>query len=106
MLDLLAEIESEPGTREIPDGWRGVVDFGELWTSADADLWPADGALPVGEPLTYGCEVRFLEGGPSSRIILALWAIDRPRPSMLPGAEFVLRDGGRPRATGRVLGQR
>jgi hypothetical protein len=50
MLDLLAEIEPEPGAREMADGWRGLVDFGEAWSAADADL-SRFGEPPVGEPL-------------------------------------------------------
>lgn len=103
MLELLAEIDQ---VREggLPEGWRGVIDFGEVWTEADAHLWPSvSGRLPIGEPLVYGGEI-----GPSStatpmRAKVVLWAIDAPREIMRPGAHLTLRDGGIERAHGHLL---
>ncbi len=89
------------------DGWRGLVDFGERWSQDDAALWPS-GDLPVGKPLTYGCEMRLVvkadeAAGADGEAILRLWGIDVPRPVMTPGASLQLCDGGNVRATGELL---
>ncbi len=105
MLHLVAEIQPEPGSPEMADGWRGIADFGEVWSPADADLlWPPESELPAGEPVLYGCEVRFLSREKPVRVLLRFWSIHSPRAVMGPGAEFTLRDGPSPRATGRILG--
>jgi hypothetical protein len=103
-VELVAEIEPVTGAEEVRDGWRGLLDFGERWTEADRNLgWPAEAPeVPVGQPLTYGCEVSREEAVPG-RVRIRLLMIDEPRPVMQPGLQFTLRDGGRARATGRLL---
>ncbi len=42
-VELLAEIERVKDAAQLLDGWRGLLDFGELWTDADRHLgWPPD----------------------------------------------------------------
>jgi len=56
--ELTAEIDPLPGASAIRDGWRGLIDFGELWSQDDAYLMVPPGAVvPIGDPLMYGCEV-------------------------------------------------
>lgn len=102
MLSLPAEIDSVPG-KPIRDGWRGVVDFGEVWSDEDAELWPEQfgDELPVGKPLLYGCELAIQTPG---RVTLRFLALDARRPVMQPGRTFTLREGLTPRATGHLLG--
>jgi hypothetical protein len=101
-MELQAEIRVAAGRPALRDGWRGLADFGEVVSPADADLYPGN-AAPIGKPLLYGCQVNFVEKG-SSRVVLTFWAIDSPRPVMQPAAEFSLKDGPTHiRATGRVV---
>lgn len=102
MLELLADIEAEPGRPDLKSGWRGLIDFGEVWRKSDADLWPSVswGKVPLGERLTYGCELRLASDDAPRRAKLFLWAIDSPREVMSPGAEFALLDGHTVRARG------
>jgi len=95
----------EPSDDEVADGWRGLVDFGEVWSPSDAGLWPHGSDVPTGEALTYGCEVRFIGPRTEARVVLRLWAIDAPRPVMQQGAEFILRDGLTPRGKGNLLAE-
>jgi hypothetical protein len=103
-VELLAEIEPVEDAAQLPDGWRGVLDFGELWTEADRRLgWPPDAPeVPVGQPLTYGCEVR-LDAAEPTRVRIRLLVVDEVRKAMTPGAAFTLRDGGTARAVGHLL---
>ena len=104
MLELLVEVGPEPARPDLRDGWRGILDLGEVWTVADGILWPGgSGRLPVGEPLTYGCELRVLSDGIPFQGRLLLLAIESPRTVMKPGAQFTLCDGRILRATGRLL---
>lgn len=107
-IELLAELRPVEGGPDVRDGWRGIVDFGEVWTDADAGLWPAGSGDVRGEPLVYGCEVRALdtEGDRDPRRYRAkvvLWSLDEPRDVMAVGAKLTLKDGTTPRATGYVL---
>jgi hypothetical protein len=107
-IELLAQLEPVAGVPELRDGWRGIVDFGEVWTDADAALWPdGSGEIPRGEPLVYGCEVRLLatdgEGEPLYRAKVVLWSLDERRNVMADGAKLALRDGKTVRATGHLL---
>jgi hypothetical protein len=105
MIELDAELKPAPAAAEMADGWRGLLDFGEMWQEADAEQWQADwGAMPVGEPLLYGCEARRAAVGNETRWTLRLWALDEPRPVMTAERVFTLRDGGSDRAVGRLLG--
>jgi hypothetical protein len=102
-VELRAEIEAIPGAAELPDGWRGLLDLGETWSEDDADLWDSQwGALPLDEPLTYGCEVS-RPAMKSRAVAIRLFALDKPRGRMTPGASLTLRDGGSARATGTLL---
>jgi len=103
-VELQADIETVPGSSDVADGWRELIDFGEVWTEADAALWPAAGGdLPVGRSLTYGCETHRDQTGGPRRVRLRLFALDAPRAVMTPGGAFTLRDGMRARAVGRLL---
>jgi hypothetical protein len=86
---LHASVEPAPGCRELPDGWRGLLDFGEVWTKADAECYPY-GPVPEGRPLTYGCELTWDAPG---RATLTLLVVTEPRSVMAAGASFVLREG-------------
>lgn len=102
-IDLLVDIEPLAGETDLRDGWRGLLDLGEVWTAKDRDLWPASsGALPEGRPLTYGCELR---GTPTDRpraTLVLLFANER-REVMKAGATFTLNDGATPRASGQIV---
>jgi hypothetical protein len=101
--ELLAQIEPV-GEADAPrDGWRGLIDFGEVWSEDDTDLtWPSGSEnIPIGEPLAYGCEVTFAEPD-TERVTVRFIALDSLRPVMVPGARFTLRDGATPRATGHI----
>jgi hypothetical protein len=102
-VELLAQIEPVEGAAQLPDGWRGLLDFGEFWTEADRRLgWPPDAPdFPVGQPLTYGCEVTTDPTDPT-RVRIRLLP-DELRKVMKPGAAFTLRDGLTARATGHLL---
>ena len=105
-VEIVAEIESTAGHRPLIKGWRGLAAFEERWSEADEELrHPPDAPLPIGEPLTYGCE---LQGDASDGpVTLRLWYGDTPRPVMTPGARFTLRDGPNiVRATASVLSAR
>jgi hypothetical protein len=101
-VEFLADIEPASGAQEIPDGWRGLIDFGEVWTELDADLaWP-NSEVSLGAPLTWGCELtREPEG--QERVRLRLWGLDEGREVMKPGAPFTLRDGLNARASGKLV---
>jgi hypothetical protein len=102
-VELRAEIEAVPGPAELRDGWRGLLDLDETWSEDDADLWHSQwGALPLGEPLTYGCEVS-RPAIDSREVGIRLFALDKPRGRMTPGASLTLRDGASARATGTLL---
>jgi hypothetical protein len=102
-LELLGEMDHVPGAPEVPNGWRGVIDFGETWTRADEGLWPPHGRpFPDGEPLTYGCEVT-RDSDNEPRISIRIFFLDAPRKAMAPGAAFTLRDGRTERANGKLL---
>ena len=100
--ELLAQIEPVGEAAAPRDGWRGLIDFGEIWSEADADLaWPpGSGNVPVGEPLVYGCEVTYAEA--DERLRVRFMALDSLRPVMVLGARFTLRDGATARATGHI----
>ncbi len=103
-IELHGEIETVPGSSDIVDGWRGSIDFGEVWADADAALWREEwGELPVGRPLIYGCEARHEPTAGPRRVVLGLFAVDERRPVMAAGAPFKLRDGATERAVGRLL---
>jgi hypothetical protein len=98
---------SKADAAQLRDGWRGLVDFGELWAGTERDLWQEEwGPISVGEPLRYGCELRLANDGgvdePKVRGQLRLWALTELRESMAPGALLTLFDGLAPRARGRV----
>jgi hypothetical protein len=101
--ELLARIEPVGEVATLRDGWRGVIDFGEIWSEADIDLaWPpGSGNVPVGEPLVHGCEVTQTDAD-SDRVTVRFIALDSLRPVMVPGARFTLRDGASPRAIGHI----
>lgn len=102
-IELGAEIEAIPGAPEIRDGWRGLLDFGEKWAQDDADLWsPEWGDLPLGKPLTYGCELSRAPGE-DRRVTIRLLVVDYRREVMKEGATFVLRDGHNARASGKLV---
>jgi hypothetical protein len=102
-LDLHVRIEVD-GRPDLRSGWRGLLDFGERWTEEDAQLWPSgSGSVPVGEPLVYGCELRWLQNEDTERkAVLTLWSIDAPRSVMTNGATFRLLEGATLRATGEL----
>jgi hypothetical protein len=99
---------SQADARRLRDGWRGLVDFGELWTGTEQEeFWQEKwGPIPVGEPLRYGCELRLADSGRVDEQVvrgeLRFLALSEPRESMAPGATLTLFDGGTPRARGRV----
>ena len=101
--ELLARIEPVAEAVALRDGWRGLIDFGETWSEADAGLaWPPGSTnVPVGEPLVYGCEVTYAEAS-TERVRVRFIALDALRPVMVPGARFTLRDGATRRATGQI----
>ena len=100
---VFAEVETVPGAPELPDGWRGLIDFGELWTEDDAHLRPrVSGCTPVGKPLMYGCVLTHERAG-EQRVKIEIWSLGEPRRIMAPGAQFTLRDGLQARAVGHVL---
>jgi hypothetical protein len=102
-VELRAEIEHVAGQPAIPECWRGVVDFGEVWGRADEDLWPPNtGPLPEGEPLTYGCEVMHSPESDNG-VRIRIFFLDAPRKVMVPGAALTLRDGRTARANGKLL---
>src|SRR4051812_18212028 len=102
-LELLAEARPVAGASDLFDGWRGLLDFGELWSEQDEALWPSDsGPLPRGRPLTYGCEVTRRHHD-ELRDSIQVWSLDEPAAVMTPGASFTLRDGDRARAVGELL---
>lgn len=77
------------------------MDFGEVWSEDDAGLWPPEREVPIGQPLTYGCEVGRLG---ADRAKITVFALQKPREVMKEGASFTLRDGHVARATGRIVG--
>ena len=102
-IELTADVEPLAGEAALRDGWRGLLDFGEVWTAKDADLLPeVSGVVPEGQPLTYGCELR---GAPTDRprATLVLWFGNERRDVMKSGATFTLNDGATPRASGRII---
>jgi hypothetical protein len=102
-VELLAEIEHVPGAPVIPEGWRGLIDFGELWSRADEDLWPPDsGPLPEGQPLTLGCEVMPCSSSDNG-VRIRIFLLDARRKVMVRGAALTLRDGRTARANGKLL---
>jgi hypothetical protein len=103
VVTLTAQIDAVPGAPEMRDGWRGLLDFGELWTEMDADFWPADsGDLPLGQPLVYGCEV-LRDSAIKNGATIRLPFVDQPRPVMQAGATLTLREGHATLATGRLV---
>ncbi len=99
---LKIKLQRADGVPELPDGWRGLVDFGELWTAGDAALWPTgSGDVPIGQPLVYGCELRHLSV--EGEAVLSLWSLDAPRPVMTDGTKIRLLDGNHLRARGELL---
>jgi hypothetical protein len=98
-------------TTPLKSAWRGLVWFGEVWTEQDTALWPDYGApLPIGEELVYGCELRLVDAstetlapGHDTRVELAFWAIEEPRPAMRLGATFEVREGRQYIGVGTVL---
>lgn len=103
-VELHADIETTPGSPDVADGWRGLIDFGEVWTEGDAALWRDEwGDLPLGRPLTYGCEARRDEAAGTRRVRLRLLALDESRSIMAPGRAFTLPDGAHERALGRLV---
>jgi hypothetical protein len=101
--EFLAQIDPIADGAAVRDGWRGLIDFGEVWSEADTDLaWPPErGNVPVGESLVYGCEVTPAESN-NERVRVRFLTLDSLRPVMVLGARFTLRDGATPRATGRI----
>lgn len=98
--EVLARIDPTPEGQPLRDGWRGIIDFGEVWSEAESDLWPpGSGAVPVGQPLVYGCE---LADADADLVRVRFIALDSLRPVMQPGTRFTLRDGDTPRATGHL----
>lgn len=105
-LQLRIDFRPVDGASALREGWRGLVDFGERWTKDDADLWPrGSGAVPVGEPLVYGCELRQTVPARDEleEAVLNLWSLDKPRPVMRQGVSIRLLDGTNLRATGELL---
>lgn len=101
-VELLSEIQPVADAPVIRDGWRGLLDFGEVWTESDAVLWPSEEPLPLGKPLTYGCEVR-RDPASEHAARIRLLVVTEPREVMKKGATFTLRDGHTARATGKLL---
>lgn len=100
-LELLAAIRPVAGQPELPDGWRGLIDFGETWTQAEQALWPSSaGPVPVGKPLTYGCVLHRPET--KQQVRLTVFSLDEARAVMTRGAPLTLRDGHTARATGNL----
>jgi hypothetical protein len=101
--ELLAQIDQVADGAAFRDGWRGLIDFGEVWSESDADLaWPPGaGNVPVGEPLVYGCEVTPADSD-TEHVRVRFLTLDSLRPVMVLGARFTLRDGATQRATGRI----
>jgi hypothetical protein len=108
-LQLRIEFQSVDGAPALRQGWRGLIDFGECWSEHDAELWPAvSGAVPVGEPLVYGCELRLLASPSEDRAsnteaLLEVWSLEAPRSVMRHGVALRLLDGKNVRATGELL---
>jgi hypothetical protein len=108
-LQLRIEFQSVDGAPDLRQGWRGLMDFGERWTEEDAELWPAaSGAVPVGEPLVYGCELRLMvsrsENSASNiQALVEVWSLEAPRSVMRQGVALRLLDGKNVRATGELL---
>jgi hypothetical protein len=101
-VELLAQIHTARDAAEIPDGWRGLIDFGEVWTAADEALWPSgSGTLPGGQPLAYGCELR--RDARAREATVRFLFLDQPREVMKPGMSFTLREGLKTRASGMLL---
>jgi hypothetical protein len=100
-VELEADIHVVETGWDLPDAWRGLIDFGEMWSELDAGLWRAEwGELPLGRPLAYGCEVR--RAGDGRGVVVRLIAVDERRDVMTPGAPFTLNEGGTVRASGRL----
>jgi hypothetical protein len=104
-------LSTEAGGREtaLISGWRGLAWFGESWTRADSELWPEGSRpVPVGEDLTYGCELSLIStkslqpGGHAIGEIEFLF-LERARPAITPGATFELREGSRLIATAKLI---
>ena len=99
-----------PASDALKPGWRGLASFGELWTEGDAALWPAgSGPLSPGEPLLYSVELGLahadsLAPGEETLGELTFLSLDELRPAIHVGADFELRDGDSPVATGQILG--
>jgi hypothetical protein len=102
---LTVKLQAVDDAPELLDGWRGLVDFGEIWTESDAALWPSgSGDVPVGNPLIYGCELRLYGSDREvGEAVLSLMSIDTPRSVMTQGAKIRLLDGQTLRATGELL---
>lgn len=101
--ELHVEVDQSQARQQIFDGWRGIVDFGEVWTETDRTLWLGPGAFPAGKPLAYGVQADGDGSGTPGRMILRFLFLDERRPVMAPDVPFVLRDGGTQRAVGRIL---
>ncbi len=104
-IEFHVELQPVAGQDAPADGWRGLADFGELWSADDTAFWPAwRGELPLGEPLVYSVRIRnpVPSGDPPSALLL-LPAVDERRRTMADGAQFTLRDGATVRATGRII---
>jgi hypothetical protein len=100
---LLADLDSPPGDKEVPNAWRGLLDLGEVWGGSTKDLWPSQfGAVRTGESLTYGCEVTH-DPQNHHRVAIKIWSLDEPTEAMSAGARFTLRDGLAARATGKFV---
>jgi hypothetical protein len=100
-----ARVEPVPGRPELRTGWRGLLDFGERWTASDSEHWLAEwGPMPIGSPLTHGCQLTWDESGPPAAT-LTLWAVDSRTRVMKTGAAFTLLDGGTPRASGHLVAE-
>jgi hypothetical protein len=97
------EADLDESDRPLTVGWRGIIDFGEVWSESDSSLWPGPGPLPVGKPLVYGCEVLALSSTEPTRARLTMWALDAPRDVMNPGATVILKQGTSLRATGKLV---
>jgi hypothetical protein len=108
-LQLRIEFQSVDGAPALRQGWRGLIDFGERWKEDDAELWPdASGAVPVGEPLLYGCELRLMasrseDSASNTQAVVELWSLDAPRSVMRQGVPLRLLDGKNVRAKGELL---
>jgi hypothetical protein len=97
-----AKIEVMPGATPIPDGWRGLLDFGEKWSEDDADPEAPEWPIPIGEPLMYGCEVN-RDPTDDRRVVISLLVMQNRPSAIKQGAAFVLRDGLTARASGTLL---